>query len=156
MAWLESRWVVLCLIASLAFNVGVGGTFGARIIKHHFEKMHGGSHRNRHSRLHEQLKLSPEQEQRIQVDVERVHPQLRQVMDDINQERAALVELLIARRPDRSAIDIGLDRLNEFQGQRQQLIVDHLLRFSDLLDDRQREKCRDMIAELLGAHQPGG
>ncbi len=156
MAWLESRWVVICLIASLAFNVGVGGTFGARIIEHHFGKMHGGSHRARHSRLHEQLGLSPEQEQRINTDAERVHPHIRQVFDDINRERAALVELLIARSPDRSAIASALDRLKEFQGQRQQLIVDHLLRFSNLLDDQQRDKCRDMVAELLGAKHPGG
>ena len=156
MAWLESRWVVVCVIASLAFNVGVGGTLGAHVIERHFGKMHGESHGARHHRFHEQLKLNPEQEKRIQADVERVHPQLRQVLDDIKRERAALVELLIARQPDRSAIDTGLERLNESQAQRQQLIVDHLLRFSDLLDDQQRDKCRDMVAELLGAKHPGG
>ena len=156
MAWLESRWVVICLIASLAFNVGVGSTFGARIIEHHFGKMHGESHGARHRRFHEQLKLSPEQEKRIQLDVDRVHPQLRQVNDAIDQERADLAELLVARRPDRTAIAAGLERLNELQGQRQQLIVDYMLRFSDLLDDQQRETCRDIIVELLRVHQPDG
>lgn len=156
MAWLESKWLVICLIASLAFNFGVGGTFGARIIEHHFKKMHGGSHGDRHSQLRDKLHLSTEQVERINADVERVHPQIRQVVDGVDRERAALVELLIARSPDRPAIDNALRRLNDLQGQRQRLIVDHMLRFSDLLDDEQREKCRDMVAELLGADRPGG
>ena len=164
MAWLESKWVVLCLIASLAFNFGVGGTFGARIIEHHFgkthggthDRLHGGTHGERRDRLFNQLKLSPEQRHRINADGERVHPHLRLVVDAMNEQRSALTELLIARRPDRSAIDAALERLKELQGERQRLIVDHLLRFSDFLDDQQREKCRGMIAELLGAKQPGG
>ena len=76
--------------------------------------------------------------------------------EDGSDKAIELAQLLIARRPDRPVIDAGLDRLRELQSRRQQLIVDHLLRFSDLLDDEQREECRDMVAELLGANRPGG
>jgi len=158
MSWLCGKGMWLVLIGSLAFNAGMGTTFGVRAYQHR----HGGPPEFRHERRHraflDGLDLRPEQLAKIEAEADALHAQMRELHGALADESAMLADLLVAVEPDREAITAQLDRLAEMHKEKQRQVVDHFLRVSELLDDQQRGAFEDAIRDTFlrfGAGRPG-
>ncbi len=139
MSWLRSKAGCLFLMASLAFNAGVGTTFGLRAYNRHHGGPWGSAHGGRNDALLDQLNLPPDQLAQLQAEGEALHAQVRELQKSLAQENAVLADLLVSAQPDREAIAAQLDTLAEMQRQKQQHVVEHFLRLSELLENDQRE-----------------
>lgn len=149
MAWLASRWYWLVLIGSLAFNAGVGTTFGVRAYSQHAESFgrRGPGHGPRG--LWRELDLSPEQMAKVEAEGETLHAQMRELHEAFREESAKLADLLMVKKPDRDAIATQLDKLAEMHRTKEERVVEHVLRFSELLDDDQRPAFEGSIRKII-------
>ncbi|MGD2110354.1 MAG: periplasmic heavy metal sensor [Phycisphaerae bacterium] len=159
MAWLASKWHVLVLIGSLAFNAGVGTTYGVRAFHRHAGEFgpHGGG-RQRHRAILEEMGLRPEQIAKVEAEGEKLHAEMRKLHEAFATESAALADLLMADEPDRDAIAAQLDKLAEMHRTKQSVVVEHVLRFSELLDDDQRDAFEGSVRGIItrcGMGPPG-
>lgn len=158
MAWLASKWHWLVLIGSLAFNAGVGTTFGVRAYNRHAEFFGGPGPRHRHREFLEHMNLRPEQIAKIEAEGEALHTQMRELHRAFRKESAVLADLLLAEEPDRDAIAAQLDKLAQMHRTKQEQVVEHVLRFSELLDDDQRPPFEGSIRRIIrrcGLGPPG-
>ncbi|MCP4593509.1 MAG: periplasmic heavy metal sensor [bacterium] len=154
MSWLRSRWVWLLLIGSLAFNAGMGTTFGVRAYSRHCERPCGSRQRG-HEAFLEQLGLDVDQRAEVKADGDRLHAQMRELHQTLAEESATLASLLVSVEPDRSLIDAQLDRLTELHRQKQVQTVEHFLRFSQLLNDDQRAVFEQKLRRMFSRGGPG-
>jgi len=138
MSWMNGKALVVLLIGSLAFNVGMGTTFGVRAYKQHREHRCNRGCFPGHRPFPDQLDLRPDQLTRFEAESDRLHSELRELHQSLAIEGAVLSDLLVSVEPDREAIAAQLDKLAELHRQKQQRIVDHFLRFGETLDDDQR------------------
>jgi len=127
MAWLASRWYWLVLIGSLAFNAGVGTTFGVRAYSQHTEFLGRRGPRHGPGNLLKQLDLRPEQMAAIEAEGETLHAQMRELHRAFREVSAKLADLLMVDKPDRDAIAAQLDKLAEMHRTKQEQVVEHVL-----------------------------
>ena len=158
MSWLCGKGIWLVLIGSLAFNAGMGTTFGVRAYNHHYGKPWGPPHQRRHQAFLDRFNLTPEQMVEVTEDGEKTHAEMIDLHQAMADESTALADLMVAVEPDREAIAAKLDKLAEMHREKQQQIVEHFLRFGELLNDEQREEfelaIRDVVVRF-GAGRPG-
>ncbi len=135
---MNGKALVLLLIGSLAFNVGVGTTFGVRAYNQHCGRVCDRECRPGRRAFPKQLDLRPDQLPHFEAEGDRLHSELRELRQSLAMEGSVLSDLLVSVEPDREAISAQLDKLAELHRQKQQRIVDHFLRFGETLDDDQR------------------
>ena len=138
-SWLRSKAGCLFLISSLAFNAGMGTTFGLRAYNRHYGGPFGSLPSWRKDAFLEQLNLRPDQLAQLQADGDTLHAQMRELQKSLAKQNAVLADLLVSAQPDREAIAMQLDKLAEMQRQKQQHVVEHFLHLSELLGSDQRE-----------------
>lgn len=158
MSWLRSKAGCLFLIASLAFNAGMGTTFGVRAYNRHHGGPWGSGHGRGNDAFLEQLNLPPDQLAELQAEGAKLHAQIRELKKSLAQENAVLADLLVAAQPDREAIAAQLDTLAAMQRQKQQHVVEHFLHLSELLKEDQREVFEKAVRGVFarcGAGHPG-
>ena len=169
MSGLRSKTGWLLLIASLAFNAGMGTTFGIRAFRHYGEREEAVHGCRNHAFL-ERLKLPPDQHAHIEAQSYMLHAKTRELHQALKEESAVLADLLVAVKPDREVIAVQLEKLAELHRLKQQQVVEHFLRLSELLENDQREVFEKTIRAVFarcgaehsghrkhhGAHPPGG
>ena len=96
MAWLRRRWLWLLLIASIAFNIGVGTTFGVRAYNRHSGGPPGRGHGPGHRELWEKLDLRLDQEEQVQAERETLHAEMGELRQGLLDESAVLADLMVA------------------------------------------------------------
>jgi Spy/CpxP family protein refolding chaperone len=150
----------LLLIASLAFNVGVGATFGALAYrKHSTPSMRGDrkEHRGGPGRLGvlKRLNLTPDQEMQITEARGKMIELVRELRHELKQENRVLTELMVAPEPDREAITVQLSRVTSLREKMDRHVVEHFLNTKQLLAPDQHEAFNEMIHRAFSHGGPG-
>ena len=155
MSWLHSKFLWLILIASLAFNAGVGTTFGIRAYSRHSDGPWHGPPPHPAGEFLEGLNLEPDELERMRAESNAVHARIRALHQTVIEELAALSDLLLAIEPDRDAIAAQLDKLADLHRQKQEYIVQHFLGLGELLEGDQRETFEETIRGVFLRCRPG-
>ncbi len=162
---IQSRhWLGLALVASLAFNAGVGATVGVRTY-HRFTgpdepgelAAHPRDHRGRRSvHLHQQLGLT-------QAQIEELHSMRDDMFDEIHALRGALrdenrtlTDLIVTSETDREAIDVQLGRIASLRREIDDRVVEHFLSVKQKLNPDQYEAFNVLISRAFVRGVPGG
>ena len=116
-----SLWLIL--IASLAFNAGVGVTFGVLTYRQYAtprDSERGPRERGKEpgecgrgrclARLIEKLDLTPEQAAQVGAAEEKMREGIHELRRELKKEDQALAELMSAPQPDREAVTAQLDK----------------------------------------------
>ena len=151
-------------MASLAFNVGVGGTFGVRAYQNHWEAGAPGGPEGvcadgsgRHGqRLSELLGLTPQQADQMSAARQEMKEAGADLRRELHQADQTLADLMAAAEPDREAIDGQLARIGELRHQMQHHLVDHFLKVKELLEADQQETFNDIIRRRMVSYDRYG
>ncbi len=149
MAWLRRRWLWLVLVASLAFNAGMGTTFGVRALDRRCGGPCPSGGYPDHAAILAELDLSPEQLAQAEAESGMLHADVRELCQALAVARITLADLLLADEPDQDAIADQLDTLASLDRQKQQHMVDHILRFSRILNDEQRDVFGNIVRRVF-------
>jgi Spy/CpxP family protein refolding chaperone len=140
------NWLWTLLVASLAFNVGFGATFGVRTYRHYCcGGGVGGAECAVRQDVLAQLDLTPEQQQGMTAARDRMLNQVDELRQQLTAEREKLVDLLTAADSDRVAIAAQLDKITAVQRQIQERVVTHVLEEKTLLTPDQQTKFNEII-----------
>ena len=157
------RTLWLVLVASLAFNAGVGATVGVRAYNRYTERSSvDGPRRPRHGpRMLQRLHLTEEQKTRLYAAREGLRERHQQLGETIRAETDILADLLTAVEPNREAIAAQVNKLAELREQLDCDLVDHLLSIRQMLKPAQYEAFDKVIRHTLhrggkGHRGPGG
>ena len=157
----RALWLVL--VASLAFNAGVGATAGVRAFNKYVERsLPDGPHRPRHGlRMLQDLDLTEAQSTRLRAAREGLRERHQRLGDTIRAETDILADLLTAAQPDREVITAQVSELAELREQLDHDLVDHLLSIRHMLKPAQYEAFDKVIRHTLhrggkGRRGPGG
>lgn len=157
---LNPKVVWLTLIASLAFNAGMGTTLGVRSYRQHCADSgrRGGPHRGAWM---DKLNLTDEQSEQMKAARQELMETIGADRRQIREANKALSELMTADDPDRDAIGTQLDSIASARRQMQQHLVDHMLRIKAGLEPEQREAFNDVMLRRMfmfdgGRHGRGG
>ncbi|MCP4249921.1 MAG: periplasmic heavy metal sensor [bacterium] len=161
MQWLGRKKWWLVLIASLAFNGGVGTTHGLRAYRQHCERQRHDDRgpegwRGSCGRLTERLGLTPEQAEQFESAWQTFKTEARTVRSELREADDALADLIAAPEPDAEAIEAALVRIAELREQMQRDVVDHFLALKQLLDAEQQESFNKMIRHRLRSYDGHG
>jgi Spy/CpxP family protein refolding chaperone len=145
----KTLWLIL--LASLAFNAGVGATFGVRAYQHVREP-----DRPRHGRkgckLTEELGLTPEQEQTVDAARTELMDALRELRGRLREHHDKLADLMAANEPDREAIAEQISKIASLHEDKQHQLVEHFLDIKQLLEPDQQEKFNADIHRAMSRH----
>ena len=148
MTWLRGKSVWLLLIASLAFNVGVGTTFGVRTYQHYRKPCERGRGPG-HAGLLNELNLTPDQVEQTEAIKQKVFEGARYLRRELKQESEILAGLIAAPQPDREAITVQLGRISALHEQKLRQVVEHFLDIKELLDSEQCEAFNETIHRVF-------
>ena len=153
----KGKWIWLVLIGSLAFNAGVGATFGLRGYRGRGPgDRHDGSGRRDHStRLMEQLNLTPDQTKQVEASRTRMKEDIDRARSELKTEGEALADLMAAAETDAEAIDAQVNTIAEGRQQMLHTIVEHFLEVKAVLAPEQQEEFAKMIRKVLSRGGPG-
>ena len=155
------RSLSLLLIASLAFNIGVGATFGALAYRKYSASDILGQPRDRRGGPGRfgalgRLNLTPDQETQMTEAREKMIELVRELRQELKQENRVLTELMVAPEPDREAITAQLSRVASLREQMDRYVVEHFLNTKQLLAPEQHEAFNEMIRRAFARGGPGG
>jgi Spy/CpxP family protein refolding chaperone len=141
------NWLWTLLVASVAFNVGFGTTFGVRTYRHYCDVGAGvgGAECPARQDPLTQLDLTPTQQQGMTATRDRMLKQVDELRQQLTAEREKLVDLLTAAKSDQDAIAAQLDKITAVQRQIQERVVTHLLDDKTLLTPDQQTKFNEII-----------
>ena len=149
-AW-QGRILWLVLIASLAFNAGVGSTFGVRAYHRFVEPARfgrpGGPPHG--PRLLHALNLTEEQQVFLRNERGKLRERHHEVFQKIQMETDVLGDLLTSSEPDPGAIQSQLQKLAEFRQRLESDLVEHLLEVRRMLQPAQHEAFDEVICHTL-------
>ncbi len=148
MAWLRRKSVWLLLIASLAFNVGVGTTFGVRTYQNYCGPCKRGG-RPPHVGLLDKLNLTPDQAEQAEAIKEQMFECAHDLRRELREENEVLADLMAAPQPDREAIAAQLGKISALHDQKQHWMIEHFLDIKELLDQEQCEVFNETIRRVL-------
>ena len=135
------------VIASLAFNLGFGTTFGVRTYRHACTGKTGECKVGQ--ALLASLNLTPEQQEQFAVARQRLLEQVQELRRQLTPEHEKLVDLLAAPAPDHAAIASQLDAIANLQRRIQQQVAEHLLEERSLLSPEQETNFNQFIRTSL-------
>ena len=141
------NWLWTLFIASLAFNVGFGATFGVRTYRHACGGATGGCPGG--AALLARLNLTEEQQRNFVGARERLVEQIEGLRQRLTAERERLVDLLTAPGPDRAVIAAQLDTIANLQRGIQQRVAEHVLEERSLLSPEQERDFNEILHTRL-------
>ncbi len=152
MSWMRRKALWLVLLASLAFNAGVGATVGVRAYQQVREPRgpHGGPGG---CDLAKQLGLTPEQVTELDAARAELMSNLEATSHEVSLAHEALAELMTVAEPDRAAIDEQIERIGALRQQQQRELVEHFLEVKARLTPEQTEAFNELIRRVLS--RPG-
>ncbi len=153
----------IVLLASLAFNAGLGVTFGVRAYNRSGQPSQpcdrrGGGGGDRESDFFEALHLTDEQRAQFKTDREQLMQSLSPLFDQLRSASKAVTDLMSAEEPDRQAIATELDQVAAIRRQMQQTVVESVLQSMSHLDAEQRKVFNEKFlpwVPMLGGWGPG-
>lgn len=98
--------------------------------------------------VRERLGISPEQAANIQAQQSEFRKATIRDRADVQVKRLELRELLVAEKPDRTAIEQKLAQLNEVQFAMRKAAIEHRLARREMFTPEQREKMRHLFWEM--------
>jgi len=157
------RILWLVLVASLAFNAGVGAAVGVRAYNSYTEHAtsEGRSKPQRELRILDHLDLTEDQRAELHAAREELHAKHQELRAAIRAETDVLADALQSTQPDRDAIDLQIRRLGELREQMDRDLVDHFIDIRLMLSPDQHEAFDEVIRHALhrggkGHRRPGG
>jgi Spy/CpxP family protein refolding chaperone len=147
----RERWIWLVLIGSLAFNAGVGATFGVKSYRRSGDdqRRDGRGRRDHSTRLMEQLNLTAEQTERVEASRARMKEIIDPAKAQLKREGEALADLMAASETDLEAIDRQLNQLAVGRKDMLHAIVEHFLEVKAVLAPEQQEEFAKVIRKVL-------
>lgn len=145
-AW-RQRVLWFVLLASLAFNAGVGATVGVKAYRQYAEKPPEGEFPPP-PRMRD-LQLTIEQRDELRTERQNLRRRQRALHETIRMETDALADLLTVEQPDRQAIADQLDKLGEYRAQMDQELVEHFLKIRSMLHPAQFEVFDRIVRHAL-------
>ena len=168
MAWQgwSRKSLSLLLIGSLAFNVGVGVTFGVQAYDRFAARERPddgrpgrgpgrGARGPRGPRGLEMLNLTPEQKVQTDAARESFFEQVSGLRRQVREQHEALTGLMRAAEPDREAIAAQIGEISRLREQMDWRVVEHFLNVKRLLEPAQHEAFNDMIGRAFSRGGPG-
>lgn len=165
MAWRgwSRKSLSLLLIASLAFNVGVGVTFGVQAYSKYAapdrpdgpRRGRGPGHGPRGMRGLEKLNLTPEQKAQTDAARNSFFERVRELRREIRAQNDVLTNLMSPAVPNREAIAAQIGEISRLRAQMDRDVVEHFLNVKQLLDPSQHEAFNDMIQRAFSRGGPG-
>jgi len=156
------HWLWLVLVASLAFNAGVGATAGVRA----YHRYAGAPPSDEASpgrgaqHLMQSLDLTPEQQAQLQTCGKELRGRHCLLRDEIREETDRLAKLLSTAHPDREAVAAQVHVIADLREQLDRDMVDHLLEVRGRLQlqPAQHEAFNEVIRRTLhrGGHGDRG
>lgn len=154
---LNRNSVLILLAASLAFNAGVGVTFGIRTYRRCYcseDCPKRGDGPCRFGLFHE-LDLTPEQEAEMDAARKNLKQRCRELREEVRSEADVLAELIAAAEPDHEAITTQVDKVARLRKHLDQRMVEYFLDIKQTLDPQQHEAFNEMIRRALARGGPG-
>lgn len=162
-AGMSHKWVWLLLVASLAFNAGVGTTSGVRAYNKYYGPCdRGGDGRpcrgQRGCGMLEKLNLTPEQHAQVEAARDRMMEQGHELRSGARNEIEVLIGLMAVGEPDREAIAAQVGKIARARERLDHHMVEHFLDTRQLLEPAQYEAFDEMIRHALsrGGRGHGG
>lgn len=155
------KFVWMILIASLAFNAGVGVTFGVRTYRKHVASRWWGDHKPpedcKHGRSDflRDLGLSAGQEELMQAARAEMFEDLHGLRSELSQKRQALTDLMTVAEPDMEGIAAQLNEIALLRERMDQRVVNHFLYMRQQLEPDQLEVMDEMIRRTFSRGGPG-
>lgn len=158
--WNRKRvWMIL--IASLAFNAGVGVTFGVRTYRKHVASRWQDDHEPtkdcKHGRpdfLHD-LALTAGQEELMHAARTKMFEEVHGLRSELGRKRQALTELMTVAVPDSEGIAAQLNEIARLRERIDRRVVDHFLYMRQQLEPAQLEVMDEMIRRTFSRGGPG-
>ena len=165
MAWQgwSLKSLSLLLIASLAFNVGVGVTFGVQAYSKYAtpdrpdgqRRGRGPGHGPRGMHGLEKLNLTPAQRAHMEAARDNFFGRVHELRRAIREQHDVLTDLMSPAEPDREAIAVQIDEISRLRAEMDRSVVEHFLDMKRLLDPEQHEAFNDMIHRAFSRGGPG-
>lgn len=152
---LQPAWVWLLLIASLAFNAGVGATVGVRAYQHHWGDEPKGPPPPKPPHLRDDLGLSPQQAAELDQEEQTLKADVDGYRDRLHDLHRTLTELVLSEDEDRDAITATMDEIDDIRQSMRMRLVDHFLAIRKELNPKQREKLNRNFVRRLGRSYDG-
>lgn len=151
---MRGRILPLLLIASVAMNVAVLGTWAFRALgtpSPGVETYTGEVW----CPLHRRLGVTEDQWRRIEPLMKEFRRRSQAICTDLNRLRGELIDLIAAEEPDPAAIAAKQEEIRAGQKRMQGLVVEHLLAEKDVLDAGQQRELFVLIRQRIVCHGPG-
>ena len=160
MAWQgwSRKSLSLLLIVSLAFNVGVGVTFGVMTYRNLTTSRKPDQPGHRPGRFHllEDLRLSPEQESQMKAARAKMFERVHELRRAVREEHRVLTNLMAAPEPNREAIEEQVSKIAAVRQQLDRHVVEHFLDVREFLDPDQQVAFNKTIRRAFSRGGPGG
>ncbi len=140
-------WVLL--LASLAFNLGIGVTFGIKRTVDDKPACRKPDKRPHHKRMFERLDLTEAQQEELKDSRKKLRSELRGLHDSMMEDLQALVELMMADAVDEEALDAKVAAIEVCRTEVHRLLIDHLLELKENLEPEQREALREFVESSM-------
>lgn len=159
-AGLNRKAVWLALIASLAFNAGVGTTFGVRTYRKYRSPCPQRDHqpcRDGPCRFGSlgMLDLTPEQHAQMKAARGKMMESGCEVRHEVREQIEVLTELMAASDPDREAIAAQVSKIARLREQLDRRMVEHFLDAKHMLDPDQQGAFNELIRRAFSRGGPG-
>lgn len=142
---MKTKIMVILLVLSLAFNLGIIVTFGYhKLSRRDFRKEfdRAGGYRNRMQKM---FNLSEEQVRFMEQDREEAQKEIKPIMDELQKKRAELFALLNADNIDNTKVEKLINDIALLQVKIEKNVVSHLIKVRKNLTPEQQEKFKAII-----------
>ncbi len=95
--------------------------------------------------LHRRLNVTDEQWREIEPHLADFQNAVQKIRENVNRYRAEMLELIVAKEPDREALRAKQEEILDGQRRMQDLVIDHLLSQKDVLTPVQQSDLFDMM-----------
>jgi Spy/CpxP family protein refolding chaperone len=142
---------ILLVVVSVALNIAFIAVWATHAIPRHLCR-HGrdGQREGVSCPLHRNVGVTEAQWHELEPHLQEFRQASRTACAEVNEDRAALIDLIAAPRIDRAAIKAKQDEILEGQRKMQSLVIDHLLREKETLDATQQETLFRMLRRRSG------
>lgn len=142
---MKTKIIVILLVLSVAFNLGIIVTFGYhKLSRRDFRKEfdRAGGHRNRMQKM---FNLSEEQARFMDKDRGEIQKENKPIMDELEKKRTELFTLLNADKVDNTKVEKLINDIALLQVKIEKNVVSHLIKIRKNLTPQQQEKFKTII-----------
>ena len=157
---MKTKYLVILLVLSLGFNLGVAVTFGHHCMLKKEFKGHAGEGSWQKNKARKMLGLTDEQAKLMEKDREELQSVLKPIGEDLKNKRIELYSLLEADNVDRPKVDKLVNEIAALQVKMEKTVIEHSLKIRQNLTPEQRVKFREFFRKHSGKmprgpHGPG-